>query len=52
MQISAVTSPSGAHMVIDGRPVLNFGGSSYLGLAREKELAAAPPTAAARQGGA
>lgn len=52
MQISAVTSPSGAHMVIDGRPVLNFGGSSYLGLACEKELAAAAATAAARLGGA
>lgn len=34
-------SPSGARMVIDGRPILNFGGSCYLGLSAQPELVAA-----------
>jgi 7-keto-8-aminopelargonate synthetase-like enzyme len=33
-----IESPSCAHMVADGRPFLNFGGSCYLGLSAEPEL--------------
>ncbi|MFM8517790.1 MAG: aminotransferase class I/II-fold pyridoxal phosphate-dependent enzyme [Nevskiaceae bacterium] len=33
-----IQSPSCAHMVADGRPFLNFGGSCYLGLSAEPEL--------------
>lgn len=39
--IETIQSPSGARMVIDGRPILNFGGSCYLGLSAQPELAEA-----------
>ncbi|MCO5792563.1 MAG: aminotransferase class I/II-fold pyridoxal phosphate-dependent enzyme [Blastomonas sp.] len=39
--IERLESPSAARMVIDGRPVLNFGGSCYLGLSAQPELVAA-----------
>lgn len=52
MQTSIVTSPSGAHMSIGGRDILNFGGSSYLGLSCEPALAGAAAEAACEYGGA
>ena len=39
--IETIQSPSAARMVIDGRPILNFGGSCYLGLSAQPELAEA-----------
>lgn len=33
-----IQSPSAARMVINGRPILNFGGSCYLGLSAQPEL--------------
>lgn len=50
MELSRISSPSGAHMVVDGRPLLNFGGSCYLGLSSEPELVEAA-VAALRAGG-
>jgi 7-keto-8-aminopelargonate synthetase-like enzyme len=45
-----VQSPSAARMIIDGRPILNFGGSCYLGLSAQPELVEAG-AAALRQNG-
>lgn len=36
--LETIQSPSAARMVIDGRPILNFGGSCYLGLSAQPEL--------------
>lgn len=36
--VQEIESPSGAHMVIDGQQILNFGGSCYLGLSQQPEL--------------
>jgi 7-keto-8-aminopelargonate synthetase-like enzyme len=50
MELLRISSPSGGHMVVDGRPLLNFGGSCYLGLSSEPELVEAA-VAALQAGG-
>jgi 8-amino-7-oxononanoate synthase len=40
-QVRTVESPVGAEVIIDGRRYVNFGGSSYLGLAANRQLAEA-----------
>lgn len=48
--IRRIESPTGARVVVDGRPILNFGGSSYLGLSYRPELAQAGIAALQSQG--
>jgi 8-amino-7-oxononanoate synthase len=45
-----IRSPSAAHMVIGGRAILNFGGSSYLGLSGHPDLIDAGVAAVREQG--
>lgn len=47
---SRVESPSCAHMIIDGREILNFGGSSYLGLSNHPAIIEAGISALRVQG--
>ncbi len=45
-----IDSPSGAHIVIDGRHYLNFAGSCYLGICGEESILAAAKAAIERNG--
>ena len=38
MSVQTITTPVGAEIVVDGRRLTNFGGSSYLGLSKRPEL--------------
>jgi 7-keto-8-aminopelargonate synthetase-like enzyme len=49
-ELRRIECPSGAEMMIEGRAILNFGGSSYLGLTRQPELTQAAISALRDQG--
>jgi 8-amino-7-oxononanoate synthase len=39
--LKTIESPVGAEIIVDGRKLINFGGSSYLGLSNNREILAA-----------
>ena len=48
--IRTIESPQGAHLIVNGREVLNFCSNNYLGLANDPRLVAAASVALDRYG--